>query len=121
MNTSLITWQMRVLSLLIFLTSVFIGKSYIFPAADDLSGILARFALGIEVVWWCVLQGRKRGRPITEGGMLILYMTWPVSVPVYLLYTQGLRGLGIAILGAVVICTGIAIGVSLNPSGIYWG
>ena len=117
MNERIITWQMRVLTLVIFLTGVFIGKSDPLIETGDRAGIIAGFAIGFEVVWWCALQARQHGRPLTEGGMLMMYLTWPVGVPVYLLYTEKLKGLGIIILGALLFLVGAMTGLFLNPYG----
>ncbi len=43
---------------------------------------------------WVVMDARQRGKPILHVVQFFLVFTWGVSVPVYLVWTRGLRGIG---------------------------
>lgn len=67
-----------------------------------LAAMMASAATG-----WCVVDSRLRGRPIVQSIHWIMFVTWPLSLPIYLVYSRRLWGLGVAILhgiGLIIIC-----------------
>ena len=50
---------------------------------------------------WVVFDGQHRGKPLVSIVQLIVMGLWPIAVPVYLITTRGVRGLGWAILNLV--------------------
>ncbi len=51
--------------------------------------------------YWCVLDARRLNCPIVQSLHWIMFCAWSVAVPLYLVYSRRLRGLGIAIVHAV--------------------
>jgi len=39
----------------------------------------------------CVLDARSLGKPMSGAAQLMLFFTWPVAVPVYLVWSRGWR------------------------------
>lgn len=56
---------------------------------------------GSTATYWCVVDSRILGRPIVQSLHWIMFFTWPVAVPLYLVYSRKLRGLGIAVIHAI--------------------
>jgi hypothetical protein len=63
-----------------------------------------------SATYWCVLDARKLGRPIVQSLHWIIFLTWPVAVPTYLVFSRRLRGLGIALVHGI--CLSIACGLA---------
>ena len=53
------------------------------------------------VTWWCVVDSRMRGSPIVQSLHWIIFFTWPLAAPVYLIWSRKLRGLGWCLLHAI--------------------
>lgn len=49
---------------------------------------------------WCVIDSRIARKPILHSLYFIIFCTCPVAVPIYLIKSRGLRGLGLALLNA---------------------
>ena len=63
---------------------------------SDLAYVVYTCTLPIAFVRWGELDARRNKRtPCCDFGMLLL-LVWPVTVPGYLLWTRGFRGLWIA-------------------------
>ena len=54
-----------------------------------------------SATYWCVIDSRAIGHPIVQSLHWIIFLTWPIAVPAYLVFSRRLRGLGIAVLHAV--------------------
>jgi hypothetical protein len=50
---------------------------------------------------WCVADSRRRGRPLLSIVQMIMFFTWFISVPIYLIASRGWRGVGYALVNAV--------------------
>jgi hypothetical protein len=55
----------------------------------------------VEATGWCVIDSRILGHPLLPVLRLIIFLTWPFSVPIYLVWSRGMRGVGLACLHAV--------------------
>lgn len=42
---------------------------------------------------WCAMDARIRGNPMLPVVQMIVLLTWPIAVPVYLIQSRGARGL----------------------------
>ena len=54
-----------------------------------------------SATYWCVIDSRTMGRPIVQSLHWIIFFTWPIAAPVYLVSSRGLRGLGFAAMHAI--------------------
>jgi hypothetical protein len=45
---------------------------------------------------WVAIDSRLRKQPIQHGVQLVFLLTWPVSLPFYLIKTRGFTGVGLA-------------------------
>jgi hypothetical protein len=46
------------------------------------------------ILYWCTLDAHIRGKTFHHGWAVAFMFTWPVALPIYLVWTQGWRGLG---------------------------
>jgi hypothetical protein len=71
--------------------------------ANPSSWILVLYALLLATIAteWCVLDAYQRGRPIVSVVQMIMFFTWPLAVPVYLIVSRGWRGVAYAVLHAI--------------------
>jgi hypothetical protein len=60
------------------------------------SVILAALSTG-----WCVVDARQRGRPLLSVVQMIMFITWFVSVPMYLIVSRGWRGLAYTVIHGI--------------------
>jgi hypothetical protein len=63
--------------------------------------------MAYTATYWCVVDSRILGRPIVQSLHWIIFFTWPLAVPIYLIYSRGGRGLVLVILhtiGLIVVC-----------------
>jgi len=49
---------------------------------------------------WCVADASRRGAPLLPVLQMIMFLLWPIAVPIYLVTSRGWRGLGYAVLHA---------------------
>lgn len=60
------------------------------PGPTDL---LISLCTAIVVTWLCIADSRLMGRPMVQSTHWIMFFTWPVAVPIYLVWMRGMRGL----------------------------
>lgn len=69
------------------------------------SNSLVRWLLGLLFAWavtsWCVSDARQRGRPLISVLQMIMFLTWIVSVPIYLISTRGWRGVAYTVMHTI--------------------
>jgi hypothetical protein len=63
--------------------------------------VLVALAAATVAAYGCVVDSRIVGRPVLQSLHWVLFVAWPVAVPIYLLYSRRLRGLGILVLHAI--------------------
>ncbi len=63
-------------------------------------GLSALFAS--TVAMWCIADSKVVGKPMLISFQWLMFFTWPVSVPAYLMWTRRLRGLALAVLRCAV-------------------
>jgi len=54
--------------------------------------------LSVLVTQFCMIDSKLIGKPLPWSLQWLIYFTWPVFAPVYLLWTRGMRKLHIAAL-----------------------
>ena len=52
---------------------------------------LLNFVVGFGVVWVCMADARLLGKPLPILIPLAMFVIWPLSVPVYLVWSRGWR------------------------------
>ena len=80
----------RIVVAIIYVLSVLSGIDY-FIGANPRTGILASLITSIFMVRFCIIDSRIRGAPLPWSIPWLIFMSWPISVPVYLFYSRGLR------------------------------
>ena len=58
-------------------------------------------SLASSAAMWVVLDARHRGKPLVSIVQLIVMVFWQIAVPIYLIATRGLSGLGWTILNLI--------------------
>lgn len=56
------------------------------------------FLLGLVGVSLVVVDSHIRKRPLIHSHQLIIYLTWPIAIPIYYVWTRKWRGLGFILL-----------------------
>ena len=63
--------------------------------------LLLHVAMCSIATYWCVVDSRMRGSPIVHSLHWIIFFTWPIAVPIYLVQSRGLRGLWLAVIHGI--------------------
>jgi hypothetical protein len=71
--------------------------------------VLIPITFAIVVVVACATDAARRGTPIVNIGKFIMLFSWPVSAPIYLIWSRGWRGLLWSMLWAVTLYLCFAI------------
>jgi hypothetical protein len=88
-------------------------------------GYLGSILLAVLTTGWCIIDARHRGRPMLSIVQMIVFFSWPIAVPIYLIASRGRRGLAIAAIHAIgmLITTWIASAATLyfayGPAAFY--
>ncbi len=63
------------------------------------------FALAIAytATLWAVIDARRAGRPLLHIIQLLMFFTWSIALPIYLIWSRGWRGLVLVFLHAAVL------------------
>lgn len=71
----------------------------------------------VSLSLWCLYDGRIRGKPLSRIGVAVVFLLAPIAVPVYLIWSRGIRGLWTLLLFASAILAAAGIG-SFGASAI---
>ena len=74
----------------IYALSVYWGTVYWF-GSDPRTELLVSVIGGIVMTQFCMVDSRIRGRSLPWSVPWLIFCSWPVSVPVYLCWSQGIR------------------------------
>ena len=66
--------------------------------------LLFSAAIASAMTGWCVVDSRILGRPIVRSLQWIIFFTWPIAVPLYLIWSRRFRGFAMAFLHALGLC-----------------
>lgn len=77
-------------------------------------------ALSIAMVQFCIVDSRRRGKPLLHSFYWIIFFSWPFSVPVYWLWTRGIRGIIWAVLFVISLAAVFAT-VFVITGYLAWG
>ncbi len=85
-----------------------------------LTDVPISLALSAAMVKFCVVDSRCRGEPLLHSFYWIIFFTWPVSVPIYLLCSRGIRGI-VSVVLYVISLQVMHIIVFVVTSYLVWG
>ena len=77
------------------------GAMQAFPSRGHGLGILLAVMAASLATYGCIVDSRIIGRPIVQSVHWIMFFTWPLAVPIYLIYSRGLRGVVLLILHGI--------------------
>jgi hypothetical protein len=78
------------------------GAMQAFPLRGPGLGILLTVMAASLATYGCIVDSRLVGRPIVQSVHWIMFFTWPLAVPIYLIYSRGfLRGVGLFLLHGI--------------------
>jgi hypothetical protein len=63
--------------------------------------LLINLLVASTATTWAVLDSLGAGRPLLHSVQFVIFISWPVALPIYLVSTRGLRGLGLSCLNAI--------------------
>jgi len=75
--------------------------------------ILAALYLASVATTWMAIDAGSRRRFIPHSGYMIVLISWPFTVPVYLIWTRGFKGLGLSLLHAIGVMIAYSAGFNL--------
>ncbi len=85
-----------------------------------LADLAVALAISIAMVQFCIVDSRCRGKPLLHSFYWIIFFSWPFSVPVYWLWTRGIRGIIWAVL-FVISLEAVYITVLVATGYLVWG
>jgi xanthine/uracil permease len=68
---------------------------------DEMSinaSLLFALIIGLIVVYFCTTDLKLQNKSLTDIQKILIFFTWPFALPVYLIITRKLRGVGIILL-----------------------
>ncbi|NOR66858.1 MAG: hypothetical protein GQ528_05840 [Woeseiaceae bacterium] len=86
----------------------------------DIAVILA---FQVIMTTFCIVDSKCRGKPLLHSFYWIIFFSWPLSVPIYWVWTRGLKGIvsGVLFLISLVVVSAVAIAVTdLLVGGESW-
>jgi hypothetical protein len=83
----------RTLVIGFYLLVATLGAIQAVPLRDNIAFLLFSVLAASMATYLCVLDARMRGRPIVQSVHWIMFCTWPLAVPIYLIYSRRLWGL----------------------------
>ncbi len=63
------------------------------PNFVALTELLWAIPMGLGFVWYCTVDAKAADKPLVEWAKFAVFLGWPVTVPIYLLWTHRLWGL----------------------------
>lgn len=72
--------------------------------------LLRAFCTAIIVTLLCITDSKIIGRPMLHAARWIMFFTWPVAVPIYLVWSRGAKGL-LVLVGHVGALVGMSVGI----------
>ena len=76
------------------------------------AGVYYFFALfmGSMAAMWVVFDARLREKPLVSIVQFLVFISWPIAVPIYLISTRGFRGFGWSVLNFVCLVLTLCVG-----------
>lgn len=84
-----------------------------------LSDLVIGLLVAIAVTKACVMDSRLVGKPLPRAARWVMFLMWPLAVPVYLLWVRGWAGLGWVALHGVAML--VLVGVGGGIAGAFVG
>lgn len=69
---------------------------------------------------WCMLDARRRGKPLSDATQLLAFLFWFLAAPLYLVVSRGWRWVGWAFFNAVGLYV-VLVGSSIATYYLAWG
>lgn len=85
--------------------------------------IAVTLALQIILTTFCIVDSKCRGKPLLHSFYWIIFISWPVSVPIYWVWTRGLKGIVSGVLfviSLVVVSVVVFIATGFLAGGETW-
>ena len=100
----------RLLLVTLYFTTFFSGVAQALSSSICVH-YLCSFAMAGSATGWMVSDSRERGNPILHILQTLIMVFWPIVVPIYLVTTRGIRGLGFAIVHAIGLLFVLSFGI----------
>jgi predicted neutral ceramidase superfamily lipid hydrolase len=102
-----------------FLFALWSVRNALFEGVQPVD-IAISLALSAAMVKFCIVDSICRGGLLLNSFHWIIFFTWPVSVPIYLLWTRGIKGVLWAVLNIVMLIVVYSV-VFVMTSYLAWG
>lgn len=70
-------------------------------AADSLLGHVVWLFLASTITQWMVWDASRRGKPILHIVQILVFLSWPFTIPLYLIKSRRILGVGLAIVNVI--------------------
>ncbi len=104
----------RMAAVLLYVLAVAFGVGQALQWDSRVVSLLLPFAVASAVTLWCVVDSHIRARPILTSLQFLVFITWPVAVPIYLIWSRRLRGIVLAVVHGVGLTFVLAAPVGLT-------
>ena len=94
------------------------GAIQCFPQQGGVHYIFALLMASMAALW-VVFDARHRGKPLVSIVQFLVLVSWPVAVPIYLISTRGVRGLGWSLLNLVGLAVMCLLGFFATSLAVY--
>jgi len=93
----------------LYASQVATGVMQCFPLSGAWYWILSLLMASMAAMW-VVFDAQHRGKPLVSIVQLMAMALWPIAVPIYLIVTRGVRGLGWVVLNLLGLMIAICVG-----------
>jgi hypothetical protein len=100
MNRNPLTARRTTFVVVIYLLSVLWGAKSVFEM-DPRIRLVFSLALSVFVTQFCIVDSQIRGKPLLRSFHWLIFFTWPISVPIYLIRSRGVKRLHWVVIAVV--------------------
>ena len=93
MSADLRTRHRRLLAIGLYVLAGLCGVAAALRPSHGALQFLLWAAVGSAMTGWCVVDSRILGRPVIRTFYFLIFITWPLAVPIYLIWSRKWRGL----------------------------
>jgi hypothetical protein len=104
MNNSVQQRVRRVLGVSVYILVAASSLFHVFHPERDRLDLVLGLAFSVTMTYWCIVDSRIAERPVLRSFYWLIFFLWPIAVPIYLVWSRKLRGLGFVLLHFTGLC-----------------
>jgi hypothetical protein len=91
----------RSIAIVIYVLAIAWGVQSVIASEQSATPFVVSVALALTCTIWCVADARARGKELIWPARIGVFFFWPFAVPIYLIWSRGLRGVVTALVAGV--------------------